>query len=61
MSGMQIAYWGEDVCDDIDGGADEGGAKEDEEGQLGVEEVVPPRALKERREDSICNLPIFVP
>ena len=58
---MQIAYWREDVGDDVDGGADEGGAEEDEEGQLGVEEVVPPSALKGRREDSICSLSIFVP
>ena len=58
---MQIAYWREDVGDDVDGGADEGGAEEDEEGQLGVEQVVPPRALKGRREDLICNLLNFVP
>ena len=34
---MQIAYRGQDVGDDIDRGADEGGAEEDEEGQLGEE------------------------
>ena len=50
------SYWGQDVGDDVDGGADEGGAEEDEEGQLGVEEVVPPSALKGRWEDSICSL-----
>ena len=40
-----MTYRREDVGDDVDGGADEGGAEQDEEGQLGVEEVVPPRAL----------------
>ena len=40
-----MRYRREDIGDDVDGGADEGGAEEDEEGQLGVEEVVSPRAL----------------
>ena len=40
-----MTYRREDVGDDVDSGADEGGAEEDEEGQFGVEEVVPPRAL----------------
>ena len=43
--GKLCTYRREDVGDDVDGGADECGAEDDEEGQLGVKEVVPPRAL----------------
>ena len=46
---VENTYRREDVGDDVDGGADEGGAEEDEESQLRVEEIVSPRALIRKR------------
>ena len=44
--GPGLAYRSDEVANDVDSGSDEAGAEDDDEGQLGVEEVVPPSSLE---------------